>query len=182
MSEGDDFPYAHTHAAQMLRSGINKIKVTEGKSARTLAKELGYRQSVVLSHMASGRVAVPLERALDFARALHLDEAEFLMAAVEQKVPGAKSALDHSGTTFALSQSFTADLALIAGMEIASLPDGTKRILREVVADPDPSRRWLSLAELPTVMLLRKLVPALSTDGLSTDLRSKLEAALTDAC
>ena len=88
-----DFPYAGSVAAEMLRHGLNTASVEHRRSLRSIAKGLGYKQATVLSHMASGRVLVPLDRAKEIALAVGIDPADLLMAAVEQRVEGARQIL-----------------------------------------------------------------------------------------
>src|SRR3546814_12064454 len=82
-----DYPYEDTRATQMLASAFKKAWDEKRLSQRKLAKQLGYRSSVVLSHMASGRVPIPIERVDDYAQLLEMDEGEFLLAVLEQRSP-----------------------------------------------------------------------------------------------
>ena len=173
-----DFPYAASVAAEMLRHGLNTASAEHRRSLRSIAKELGYKQATVLSHMASGRVLVPLDRAREIALAVGIDPADLLMAAVEQRVEGARQILSRQKAQHAFVTGFVHDLADIASSDLDHLSDETKRIIREVVSDPLPTRRWLSLAELPAVMLLRRALPRLASEGLTSDDRERLENAL----
>jgi hypothetical protein len=47
------------------------------------------------------------------------------------------------------------------------LEAGHQRVLKEAVEERDPEARWISVAEVPAMELLRELFPALSTGGLS---------------
>ena len=176
-----DFPYAGTRAAKLLRDAIDRAHREERLSVRALGRQLGYKQATVLSHMASGRVAVPLERAPDIARAVSLNPGEFLAACVEQRSSEASDLLhfrplDHSESSFGLMS----ELSVIAGERLDDLNDEQKSVMRKVVADPRPARRWLSEAELPTVEGIRRLRPTMAIDGLSAVDRAKVEAALRD--
>jgi len=174
-----DFPYKDTRAAVMLRDALDRAHRDQGLSIRSLGKRLGYKQATVLSHMALGRVPIPLERALDIAREIDLEPGEFLAACVEQKVDGAADLLrSHSKFDTADAFSFVSELRVIAGHALDSLSDGQKSVLREVAADPRPERRWLSLAELPVVEGLRRLRPKLATEGLSASDREAVEMVL----
>src|SRR3546814_6136051 len=82
-----DYPYEDTRATQMLASAFKKAWDEKRLGQRKLAKQLGYRSSVVLSHMASGRVPIPIERVDDYAQLLEMDEGEFLLAVLEQSYP-----------------------------------------------------------------------------------------------
>jgi hypothetical protein len=172
----NEFPYSDTRAAMMLKTALLRAKVERGISARALAKEMNYKQAVVLSHMASGRVAIPLERVAELAGHLNIDASAFLLAAVEQRVSGAGDLLESAGCSTALADGFVEDLSAIAGKGLAALSDEAKRILREVVADPSPARRWLSLAELPVVLMLRAKFPGMASEGLPVEARARLDS------
>jgi hypothetical protein len=164
----DGYPYADTDAAFMLASAIYRTKRERGISLRSLAKHLNYKQATVLSHMANGRIVVPLDRAAEIARAVELNPAEFLLAAVDQRSRGAADLLSSlAGSGSVNENSFISELKLIAGHSVDSLSDDQKQVAREVVADEKPQRRWLSLAELPVMHLLRQLRPDISRVGLS---------------
>ena len=67
--------YASTSAAQMLAHGLRSASQERGTSLREIGRRLKYKQPVVLSHMATGRVPIPLDRAAAIARSrVALDE------------------------------------------------------------------------------------------------------------
>lgn len=173
------FPYEDSRAARLLRHALAVIHREQGLSIRKLGVQLGYKQATVLSHMASGRVPIPLERAPDIARATGLDPAEFLASCVEQRSPEASFLLSpsaHSTSSFSLAK----ELDLIAGHSIEQMSEGQKLVMREAASDLRASRRWLSVAELPVIELIRRLRPNASREGLSAaDLRC-IEACLKD--
>jgi hypothetical protein len=147
----------------MLLRGFQHQK-ERGVSLRSIARRLGYKQAAVLSHMAHGRVAVPLERALDIAREVDLNPREFLAAAVSQRTPEAHDLLSGSGfEAFGLAN----ELALIAGGSSSDLSDEQLSVMREVASDPRPRRRWLSVAELQAVTAIREARPDFRERGLS---------------
>ncbi len=78
-----------------------------------------------------------------------------------------------------LSQGLAADLQVIAGVELDRLSDEHKAILKEVVSDAHPQRRWLSVAEVPIVTLIRRHRPQFSQDGISEKDRSAIETVLS---
>lgn len=169
----NNFPHADTKAAAMLRSGLARLKGEKGVSARTVAARLGYKQPVVLSHMASGRVPIPIDRVEAIAKEVCLDPAAFLLAAIDQRLDGrARQLLAQSQASDATG--FVTDLQEIAGEDLATFTPAKKQVLREVVADPDPSRRWLSLSELPVVQMLRRKFPHIQERGLSATERQEL--------
>lgn len=172
--------FSGSRAARMLSEGLKRISLERGVSLRSIAKQLGYKQATVLSHMANGRVAIPLERAPEIARAVGLSEVEFFIASVEQRSAEAQDLLasargEHRNESYGLAY----DLNLIAGHSIDQLNEEQKMVLREVVADPKPTRRWLSLVELPAVMFLRELRPEMARSGLSAIDRGNIEIALS---
>ena len=175
-----DFRYRESLAAEMMRDGIYRLKNERRISLRMLALELGYKQATVLSHMANGRIAVPLERAQAIASALQLPADQFLAAVAEQRIPGLTAALtDQLRGSRNEGGVFTQDLRVIADLDFDDLNDEQKSVLREVVGDPRPGRRWLSLAELPVVAELRTLRPNVKEMGLSELDRTRVRNALS---
>jgi len=163
-SPREEFSFADTAAARMLKDGLDRQK-TKGVSLRSIAKRLHYAQATVLSHMANGRVGIPIERATEIAREVGLDQREFLAAAVAQRAPEAQVLLAGVPTgNFGL----VAELAMVAGGSLDELSDEQKSVMREVAADPRPARRWLSIAELPAVNLIREARPHVRQHGLSS--------------
>jgi DNA-binding transcriptional regulator YdaS (Cro superfamily) len=146
----------------MLLAAI-KAQKAEGTSLRTLAKRLGYSQATVLSHMSNGRVPIPVERAGDIARALEIDPGKFAKAVIVQRFPDMEGVLNHGVD---VSDDLVHTLQLITGSRLDTLTEEQKLVLREVVADPHPSRRWLSVSEIPLVAILRRDVPEFSAGTL----------------
>jgi DNA-binding transcriptional regulator YdaS (Cro superfamily) len=149
-------PYAESRAALMLKDGLAALKQNRHRSGRDVARALGYKQSVVLSHMASGRVPIPLERAEAIAREVEISAGEFFLAAVEQRCSSASRLLaDCEKSNVGSAFGFVTELEELAGVKIESLSAEHKDVLREVVADPRPARRWLSVQELSIMGRLR---------------------------
>lgn len=175
-----DYPLAQTPAARMLAAGLQRASEERGLSLRTVGKLLNYRQAVVLSHMAMGRVPIPIDRAEDLAGVLGLDKKAFLAAVVEQRHPKVDWSLlsgvgaKQSGDAGALAQ----DLEAIVGRPIAQLTREHRKVMREVVADPHPERRWLTIHEVPAIETLRKHRRNLREGGLDQADRLALEQAL----
>lgn len=86
MRNENEYPLWNTRARRMFAKGLEELERT-GISQRTLAKTLGYKSSVVISHMANGRAPIPIGRTMDFVRHIPLEPAEFLMAVLEQRYP-----------------------------------------------------------------------------------------------
>jgi hypothetical protein len=165
-------PHADSEAAMLLAGAIAE-RARERVSLRELGRRLEYRQPVVLSHMATGRVPIPIDRALDIAGVVGLSPKRFLHAVLEQRHPG----IDWSLLTDSVSGT-AAELETIAGKPLDELTAGAKAVLREVVIDPQPRRRWLSTAELPAVELLRELRPQLREQGLSAEDKVELRRSM----
>lgn len=167
--------YRGTRAQMMLDEGLRRAQAA-GRSQRVVAKELGYKTSVVLSHMGSGRVPIPVDRAREIAVNLSLDGDAFVLAVLEQRYPE----IDFRAL-FNVSYSSNrtvAKLESIAGCSLDTLPNEALSVLEEVVAARNPRRRWLAPAELAAIDLIRSLRPDSPYGGLSDDDRQAIEKAL----
>jgi hypothetical protein len=176
-----DYPLANTQASRMFAEALERAADENGQSQRQLAKILNYKSSVVLSHMALGRVPIPIDRAMDFARLLKLDPEKFVLAVLEQRHPDIDFKRLFGVTSKQKSvakggrESFTLDeLESIAGNALDDLPVDQINVMREVASDPKASRRWLTLSELQTIDLIRQSKP----EGLTPAERSKLKQFL----
>ncbi len=150
--------YTGTAAAQMLAEGLRIAAQEHRLSLREIGRRLGYRQPVVLSHMASGRVPIPIDRATDIAEQVGITPDEFLEAVLRQHHPNVEWAL------------ITAEAGqFVFDKPLQSLSADHRRILQEVVRDSQPEERWLSIPEIAAVKFLRELFPHLSTAGLSVE-------------
>ena len=171
-----DYPFGNSQATRMLQAGLEAVEKDKGWSQRQVAKMLNYKTSVVLSHMALGRVPIPIDRALDFARLLKMPPGEFLMAVLEQRYPGIDwprhlAGMSKKATSKAAESYVTSELEALAGTELDSLPQQVVNVLRDVVADRNAPRRWMSLHEVPIVETLREHHP----HGLSPAKRKELD-------
>lgn len=163
----------------MLAFGLGRLAKERGVSQRQLAKKLGYKQAVVLSHMATGRAPIPLDRAGELAEALDLDKQRFLFAVLDQRHPEIqwrellhRNAGEASATVL--------ELEAIAARPLDTLNDEQLRVMREVVADPKPSRRWLSIQEISIMNAVRRLRPKVETVGLTRGEIADIERALDE--
>lgn len=173
--------YAKTEAAMMLTAGLALAAKERKLSLREIGRRLGYRQPVVLSHMSSGRVPVPIDRALDIAEQVGIPGDQFLEAVVHQHHPLVEWEL-----ITGKSDPFVVALETAAGMSLGALGAEHQRVLREVVKDREPQERWLSVPEVAGLTLLRKIFPGMESGGLSqgdrdallqiADLRETLDA------
>jgi len=183
-----DYQFADTAAARMLSQGLARAKEERGISVRQLGKQLGYKQAVVLSHMASGRVPIPIDRAEDLAEALKLDKASFLQAVVRQRYPAVSWHLLSGGFQPSGSDSLAQELEAILGAPLKKLNQEQRAVIREVAAEPHPRRRWLTVHEIPAVQELRAIYPNMERHGIpQADLNAVRGLAATssredDAC
>jgi hypothetical protein len=162
-------PFASTEAAQMLAHGLRSASQERGVSLREIGRRLGYKQPVVLSHMAAGRVPIPLDRAPAIASEVGLAQAQFLRAVLQQRHPEVKWGLI-TGT----ADEFATELERTAGKPLSTLSAAQQRVLRDVVRDSDAELRWLTIPEISAVQLLRELFPRLRTDGMNASDREFL--------
>lgn len=165
-----EYPFSNTEARRLLLAGLDKVQEEKGLSQRQVAKQLNYKASVVVSHMATGRAPIPVDRAMDIARLLGLEPAQFLLAVLEQRHPDIdfrrilSSYSPKGGAAKGGSESFLVqELESIAGCKMDEMPVATVNVLRDVVADRNAARRWLHVSEIPFIEELRKARP----DGLS---------------
>jgi hypothetical protein len=176
MSSGDfmtNHRYAGTTAAKMLADGLRSAAQERDLSLREIGRRLGYRQPVVLSHMASGRVPVPIDRASEIARQVGISPDHFLEVVLRQHHPEVEW-----GLITGKPDPFLSDLQDAVGKPLNSLSAGHHRILREVVEDSKPEERWLAIPEVAAVKYLRELFPNLPAAGLSDADRSTLRTCV----
>lgn len=140
---------------------------------REIGRRLAYRQPVVLSHMASGRVPIPIDRATEIAEQVGISPEKFLEAVLRQHHPKVEWSLITAET-----DQFIADLQKSAEKPLQSLSPGHRRVLIEVVKDSKPEERWLSIPEIAAVKFLRELFPHLTVAGLSIEDRENLRAGV----
>lgn len=155
---------ADSQAARMLSDGLARASKERGLSLRKVATLLGYKQAVVLSHMTSGRVPIPIDRAEDIAEVLDIDPADFLEAVVKQRHPDVSWSL--MGTQQVGDDGLVHELAVSLGKPLRDLSPEQRSVMREVAAEQNPRRRWISVHELVAIDLLRELRPTISAHGL----------------
>lgn len=176
----DQSPFADTVAARMLAAALKRASDEQAMSLRQVAKILNYKQAVVLSHMSLGRVPIPIDRAVDIADALGLNKSAFLRAVLEQRHPDVDwSLLGDLGGTIGGNSSLAEELGAILGSPLSTLNTSQRRVMREVVNDTRPDRRWLSVHELPVVEMIRDWIPKIREDGLSDEDRSTIARLLS---
>ncbi len=177
----DDFPFVDTAATQMLSSAISRATAERGTSLRKIGAELNYRQAVVLSHMASGRVGIPIDRAEDFADKLQIPKGEFLAAVLKQRHPDVDWSLIGPNNSASSMDESTITMRLEATSE-RTQPELTKeqrKIIREVLAVMDPERHWLTAQEVPVMEIIRRFQPDIKQTGLDDNELIEIEQALS---
>ena len=173
------FPHADTQAALTLQSALTRAKTQKKQSLRAIAKLLNYKQATVLSHMASGRIPIPVERAKEIATVLDINPDAFMKLVLKQRYPDMPlSAEDEVNNHFALLSELN---QLSSPVGLSNATPSQMRIIREVLRDDDPSERWLSPHEVFCVSEIRKLRPDIITDGLSSDDLQLVSLALGSA-
>lgn len=179
VTRGIDPKLADSDAARMLAAGLSRASADRGLSLRKVGAMLGYKQSVVLSHMTTGRVPIPIDRAQDIANVLEMDAAAFLRAVVRQRHPEVSWALLSDAHEHE-SEEVTHELTVSFGKPLTELSPEQRAVMREVVAEPRPRRRWLSVHELGAIDLLRKVRPKIGSQGLSAADLAACREALKD--
>lgn len=165
--------FTGTDAAIMLAEGLRIAAQERRLSLREIGRRLAYRQPVVLSHMASGRVPIPIDRATEIAEQVGIAPNIFLAAVLRQQHPNVDWAMISEQC-----DPFVAILQKAADKPLHSLSDGHHRVLREVVEDRQPEERWLAIPEIAAVKFLRELFPHIPAEGLSFEDCQKLSACV----
>jgi transcriptional regulator with XRE-family HTH domain len=165
----------------MLSAAISQLQ-RRGSSQASVARGLGY-SSVALSHLATGRAQVPVERAGEIAKAVGLNEAAFTLAVLTQRFPSldieAMVAEARDPITREMPpRSLIYELEALANKRLEELPEAKMKILREVVRDPSPQDRWVELDHLWTLIFTRDLSQRLKRSLTRADL--DLVAAVLD--
>jgi hypothetical protein len=129
--------------------------------------------SAQLSHMATGRVGIPIDTALRLASALDIDPAEFVAAVFQQRHPEAAQKIDlqaavTKGDTTGQRWSFMAHAS-----DDALSPDHVD-VLQQVSDSRQPKARWASLPEAQLLQLVRRRWP----DGITNADIAKIEKAI----
>lgn len=184
-AENMDYPYAHTKAVRMLSKAIDEMAERNEGSLRQCAGRLGYKSAVVLSHMRTGRLPIPVDRASEIAKITRMDEAEFLLAVLEQRFPNidfvrliTKGDTPDTSSLNISDVRLMGDLEAAAGKPISSLSNEHIGVLREVVVDSHPRARWLSLSEATVVDFIRRDLPEIARDGLTSEDAEKIKKAV----
>ena len=179
-----DYPHADTRAAKMLDVAIDQMSKNDRGSLRQIAGRLGYKSAVILSHMRSGRLAIPIDRAIDLARATEMDAGAFLLAVLEQRHPeidfigvltGRDAQQDRSMQS--LGVILAANLSDALDQPVTLLSSEHIGVIREVLAEPHPRKRWVGVNESGIIEFIRRELPEIARDGLSAAQRNFLKKA-----
>lgn len=154
MTREIDPALADSEAAGMLSAALAKASNERGLSLRKIAPLVGYKQAVVLSHMATGRIPIPFEKAERIAEVLGMSASDFLKAILKQRHPDVSWSLitDFEG---GLSGDFVEGLVQGLGEQKGRLNQEQLAVINEIVVDPHPRRRWLSVEEAAALEMLR---------------------------
>lgn len=169
-----DFPFRGTEAADLLAAALASAKA-QGTSLRSVGRVLGYKQPVVLSHMASGRVAIPIERAADLARALEIDQREFVLAVLEQRYPG----LPWGDLLITPAGRVVRRIEIASGRALDDCNEEQVAVMMEAAAEPRPRRRWLAVPEIEVIAAIRSACPEVQAKGLERADLDGVEALLS---
>lgn len=175
-----DYPYQHTKAARALSEAIDN-RSEDGISLRQLAARLGYRSAVVLSHLRTGRLPIPVDRAVEIAKTVGLDHHSFLLLVLEQRHPdvnfkkafGAQRGSESDVEVSPGLARLTAELEELAGRPLNELSREHIAVMQEIVCEQQPRRRWVSVAEAVALNRLRTKITDFARNGLS---QKQLEA------
>lgn len=154
-------PYAHTRAAALLDQGLKQYTAQHRGGLRALAIDLGIKQATVLSHMANGRIGIPLDRATELASRLGMDVVDFSMAVLEQRSPPIHQVLAGNLPLEALRKLPQRLLRILnrAGSR-ASITDEHVTVITEVLATENPAQQWMHPLEGDIIRLVREQFPA----------------------
>lgn len=167
-----DYPYGQSLAAKALSDAIDR-RSKEGVSLRHMAGALGYKSAVVLSHMRTGRLPIPIERAEKVASTVGLETIPFLILVLQQRYPHLdidrlsehlRPGQDGHRVTDA-TLSIVQDLEAHAGCKLEELSADHQVVLREVAAESRPRRRWLNVYEATSFDAIKRWRPDLLASG-----------------
>ncbi len=151
------YPYAGSRAAKMLSDRLATAAAERWMSTRKLAKLLEIKQPSVISHLANGRLPIPVERAVPLALALQMDAAAFLAAVMEQRFPSVDLGLLAARSDTRPQGPELDWLHQLSGIRAEQLTSEQARVIGEAARDLRPSERWIEPAEVPYVRRLREL-------------------------
>lgn len=151
-------PFADTPAAGMLDQAIKRYTAANPGGLRALAARIGIKQATVLSHMANGRIGIPLDRATQFADILGMDATTFSLAVLQQKDPEIYNLLSTEARKKAAPTTtpFITPEALKDGITISAFK---MRLIAEILSTPDDKIRHATGNEAELLNLIRSMCP-----------------------
>ena len=156
----ESHPFATTRAAMMLSDAISRYTSARSGGLRGLAATLGFKQATVLSQLAKGRIAIPLDRAPALAAELELDEAVFCLAVVEQRAPDLYSVLNDALDLDRLSTLSPAGRQIVKALTASkTITDEQVRVVTDVLHSSQPGERWLPAMETGFYRVIRDHFP-----------------------
>ena len=162
-----------TRASLLLRDALTQHMRQHGTSLRKEAERLNISPAV-LSHMANGRVPIPVDNAPMLAKAFDIPPGAMVAAVLQQRFPETVKEIDLSAAV-AGSESQTNRLEFVLGKPLEDLTPDQQEVVREVVDSSSPRARWASVSEAPVLRLLREMRPT----GISVSDYETIRAALT---
>ena len=154
-------PFADTRAARLLRKAIGRFTDGQPGGLRALAAMLEIKQATVLSHMANGRMAIPLDRANQLAHVLDMNPTEFSLAVLEQRAPDVYNQLNSVYAFEVAELAQPATTSLIDELVSASpLSEQQVILIRQILRRRDPELRWVVGADAALVGAIRTQRPA----------------------
>jgi 3'-phosphoadenosine 5'-phosphosulfate (PAPS) 3'-phosphatase len=149
----NQFPHADTAAALTLQSALKRAKEKNKTSLRAIAKMLNYKQAAVLSHMAKGRIPIPVERAGEIATAVDINPSAFIKLVLKQRYPNMPVSVEDDVTNHYAYLSQINQESLPLGLSNATAWCLNGRPLRATIRDRERSA-LLTEAAL-TLLVLR---------------------------
>lgn len=153
-------PFSGSSAARMLAESIARYTATNAGGLRALAAKLNIKQATVLSAMATGRMAIPLDRAQELAIELDMDPAIFGLAVLEQRAPTIYRAFDEAFDIARLGQASPLVRRLLhEALSAKSLNDDHVTVVSEALHSTHPTERWLHPLETGFMRVVRERFP-----------------------
>ena len=175
----ENLPYAGSQAARMLSDAIKRHTSAHSGGLRALAAGLGIKQATFLSHIATGRLAIPFERAEALASTLGLDASDFCLAVLRQRHPSVYQTLDEAldlQAIDALSDQARKAIPLLA--EAKAVTEDHVAVIGEVLSSSQPRDRWVTQNEARIINLLRQAFPHGAPDSEMRQILDFIEAYL----
>lgn len=167
MTTKNPLPHSDTEARFMLSDAIAARRRADKASLRMLAAEMEM-SSAMLSHMATGRIPIPVDGAAKLADALGISRSEFVKSVLKQRFPNAMAILDDEADVGGNDGSEVTRARMMVTFYDGTPPTGDLAlILDQVRTADDAQERWLTPSELPVVNMIRRLRPNFSKLGLT---------------